>query len=143
MSQTKAELCQLRLEETKPRVDSLTRMTYFHRYVAYESTNIIAKSDEFIRDFRHWVSKEEENRQIQICNQVQEAAYQQILQKLTSEGWEPLGTDKDGRVMSFRKTISSNRNSDFMVELEKLVKLKEQGLLTEDEFNAAKRKLIG
>jgi hypothetical protein len=144
MSQAQAELCQLRLEETRQRVDSLTRMTFFQRYVAYRGTDIIAKSDEFIRDFKHWVSAQEKNRQTQLSNQAQETAYQQILRKLMTEGWEPLGTDEDGRVMSFKRTVSSNdSSSNFVVELEKLSKLKNEGLLTEDEFNAAKRKLIG
>ena len=39
-------------------------------------------------------------------------------------------------------TQKDNDDPEFMEELEKLVSLKEKGLLTEDEFNAAKAKLL-
>jgi hypothetical protein len=72
-----------------------------------------------------------------------EVAYQQVFQKLMTEGWEPIGTDEQGKFMTFRKTNATNQNQmDFVNELERLSQLKKQGLLSEEEFEAAKRKLL-
>ncbi|WKZ43704.1 MAG: SHOCT domain-containing protein [Anaerolineales bacterium] len=140
MSQNQVEYCQLRLEETKPRVDSLTRIAYFQRYVAYQGNDIVAKSDEFVRDIEIWASEKKQNEQHQYADKVRETAYHQIFQQLINEGWEPLGTDGDGRVMSFKRTKVSQGN--FIAELERLNQLKQQGVLTEEEFEIAKKKLL-
>ena len=42
-----------------------------------------------------------------------------------------------------REQSSAGSSGELLDELERLGKLKEQGLLTADEFDAAKRKLLG
>jgi len=140
MSQIQVEYCQLRLEETRPRVNSLTRIAFFQRYVAHQGNDIIAKSDEFVRDTEIWASEKKKNEQHQHADKVQEISYHQIFQQLTNEGWEPLGTDEKGRVMSFKRTNIPQGN--FIAELERLNQLKHQGVLTEEEFEIAKKKLL-
>ena len=78
-------------------------------YVAYQGTKILAKSKEvslymglgiiFMSD-----GKNEERR---LQNQREtEGIYQEVFQKLLNDGWEPFGTNDEGRIMTLRRQIN-------------------------------------
>ncbi len=51
-----------------------------------------------------WRKSDERYRQIRVETEIG-SAYQQILQVLLADGWEPLGTDPEGRVVTLRRRI--------------------------------------
>jgi len=146
MSESKIELCHIR--EVTTTDDGFLGLglnrVYRSNYVANIGDRIIAKptqvewkSSEFMGNASK-VEKATERRDLK-----REVAYQEIFQKLMAEGWEPIGTDEKGKFMTFRKTNANNLNQiSFVNEIERLSQLKKQGVLSEEEFEAAKRKLL-
>lgn len=144
MTESQIKICHIRqVSSIDDSFLGFTR-TYRNHYAAYVGDRIVAKSNEWqIKTSDYGGNASSQQKVDERLNQQREVSYQEVFQKLVAEGWEPIGTDEEGRFMSFRKTpILSKSQTDFVTELERLSQLKKQGLLTEKEFEAAKNKLL-
>jgi hypothetical protein len=97
-----AKVCTLRNEMLREE-GSLNTVAFVFQYKAYVGPETVAQSDEYkIARPVFFGDKSKADKDSALAR---ETAYQQVLDKLFKNGWQPLGTDKDGRVMSFKKGV--------------------------------------
>jgi hypothetical protein len=71
--------------------------------------------------------------------------HQQVLSQLLAEGWEPAGTDKDGKVMFLKRRVeikSKALKPEKTELLKQLAALRDAGVLTNAEYEEKKKAIL-
>jgi hypothetical protein len=100
MGEGKFEVAQIReiLREVG-RFGGIMRLLFVAEKTSPEGTETIAMTSEF-----EWQKHQDEESQDEM-ERARRTLHAQILQALLQEGWEPIGTDANGRVMALRRKL--------------------------------------
>lgn len=100
MSEGKFEVAQIReIVHEVGRFGGILRLLFIAEKTSPEGTETIAMTSEF-----EWQKHQDQGSQEEI-ERSRRTLHSQVLQALLAEGWEPIGTDADGKVMSLRRKI--------------------------------------
>lgn len=114
-------------------------------FVAYQGSTIISRSREFV--FRTSESYSPEDKEAAVSEQIKrykDGAHHYVLQRLLSQGWEPVGTDEAGRMTTLRRPVarSAGLKARPAELLRQIAFLRDAGILTQEEFEAKEAELL-
>ncbi len=111
MSETKYEVAQIReITREVGRFGGILRRLYVAERTSPEGIDTIAMSSEF-----EW----QMNADTMDENEIEKASrtlHSHVLQALLADGWEPIGTDSDGRVMALRRPLPEQEEAPYPAE---------------------------
>lgn len=110
----------------------ITRHSMRNRYADQEQQDQLAQMQQQLAQQQAYQQQQQYATQQDQLRQQQEAAYQAGLAAAQSGGTPTAGA-----------TTPAAGGADVMAQLQQLAQLRSQGLLTDDEFAAAKAKLLG
>jgi hypothetical protein len=96
------EICTIRWVPIKS-VAGFATLTSSGQYAAFLGSKILAQSAEVVWHYPTFASEKKQLDSRQKFDGDKEEAYQQVLQALLKNGWEPIGADEEGRMMSFKR----------------------------------------
>ena len=100
MSETKYEVAQIReIIREVGRFGGIMRMLFVAERTSPDGSETIAMSSEF-----EW-QKNAEHYDDEDIERTRRTLHNHVLQALLAEGWEPIGTDGEGRVMALRREL--------------------------------------
>jgi hypothetical protein len=136
MAELKFEICQLReiLRGTPP-------LTIVITYIAESANKAIAKS----REATWYVFQSHA-----AFEKLRSELHQEVLSQLLANGWEPFGTDDQGRFMAFRRSLTGIDNSktetstsrEAEERLKGLERLRAKRLITEEEYKRKRDEIL-
>jgi len=71
--------------------------------------------------------------------------HQALLAQLLADGWEPTGTDDEGKIMALRKPLASaaqDKDTEPSGLLKKLASLRDAGILSQQEYDEKKAEIL-
>jgi hypothetical protein len=88
------------------------------------------------RQFKGWTATSTDE-EIEKSQRNEAKAHRELIDKLKSKGWETYGTGNDGKTVSMRRRVDSagdHQANDAATLLQQLANLRDQGILTEQEY---------
>ena len=121
------------------------RIKMLKQFIVIHEGKVIDRSPEILFDVPAFGIGKAARKDVERYEERKEGAYQKILQRLLSEGWEPLAAGEEGRFMSFRRQVGGAKESHASspaVLLEQLGALRDAGVLTHGEFEEKKKEIL-